>query len=69
MSKHSMRFGGSGKSERGFKRFDNGLRAWLQHAESLHERMLRIFFDEFKKRVFLAALRIQDFHAMPGGFA
>ena len=54
-----MRFGGSGRSQRGFERLGDGFRAGLQHAEPLHERMLGVFLDQFEKRVLLPALRIQ----------
>ena len=30
--------------------------------------MPRVLFDQLQKRMFLPALRIQDFHAMPGRF-
>ncbi len=68
MSKLSIRLGGSGRPSADSQRVGNGLGAWLQHAETLHEGMLGVLFHELQERVFLSALRVQNFDAMPGRF-
>jgi hypothetical protein len=55
MSKHSIRFGGSGKPSAASR-------------ASTIDSLLGVLLDEFEERVFLATLGIQDFHAMAGLF-
>src|SRR5580704_17127043 len=56
----------SGKIQRGLERLGNGFGIGLQDAESLLERMARIFLHQIQERMLRTALRYRDLHAAIG---
>ncbi len=62
MSKHSMRAGASGRFSASCKRFLNGPRGRLQHAEARVEAVLGVGLHQVQQRLLLPALRRADLH-------